>query len=390
MRVLHIISAIDPLKGGPITALLSLVQAQQTAGMEVSLAATFLKGESNTAAEELRRRRGIEVELIGPAFGPLRWHPKIRPTLRRLISRADVVHVHALWEEIQHRAAVLSRSADVPYLITPHGMLTRWSLAQSRLKKRLYMKWRMRQDLDGAAALHYTTEAERDASAVVGLKAAAFVEALGVDLSEFATLPPAGTFRRQHPQIAGRRIVLFLGRVHPGKGLELLVPAFAQAAPDDAVLVIVGPDSENFRAVVEADVAAHGLRDRVIFTGMLRGAERIAALRDAELFIMPSFHENFGLAVIEALAAEVPVIVSNEVNVHAEISAAGVGGVVPTQVKPLAAEIARWMNDAELRRQASQRAIPFVREHYDWNKIAAGWVDHYQAIASSKKCTIAS
>jgi glycosyltransferase involved in cell wall biosynthesis len=224
----------------------------------------------------------------------------------------------------------------------------------------------------------------------VGLKAAAFVEALGVDLSEFATLPPAGTFRRQHPQIAGRRIVLFLGRVHPGKGLELLVPAFAQAAPDDAVLVIVGPDSENFRAVVEADVAAHGLRDRVIFTGMLRGAERIAALRDAELFIMPSFHENFGLAVIEALAAEVPVIVSNEVNVHAEISAAGVGGVVPTQVKPLAAEIARWMNDAELRRQASQRAIPFVREHYDWNKIAAGWVDHYQAIASSKKCTIAS
>ena len=381
-RILHIVSAIDPLRGGPIMALLGLAQAQKRVGLDVSLASTFLRGESVAPADDLRRQ-GIATELIGPAYRALRWHRAIRPVLREMVARADVVHVHALWEEIQHQAAALSRDAGVPYVVTPHGMLTRWSLAQSTLKKRLYLRWRMRRDLEGAAAVHYTTEAERDASAGVGIGVPAIVEPLGVQLDEFAELPPPGTFRQKFPQTRDRPLVVFLGRIHPGKGLELLVPAFAQARTRDAMLVVVGPDSGGYRATVERMVREHGIQDHVLFTGMLRGPERVAALADATLLALPSFHENFGVAVIEALAAGVPVIISDEVNIHREIAAANVGAVVPTRVEPLAAELRRWLSDDALRAAAAERTRPFTRQAYDWQRIARRWAEHYRQIVES-------
>ena len=182
---------------------------------------------------------------------------------------------------------------------------------------------------------------------------------------------------------------MFLGRIHPGKGLELLVPAFAQVSRNHAVrLVIVGPDSEDFRNKVEADIAERGLRDRILFTGMLRGPDRIAALRDADLFALPSFHENFGLVVVEALACGVPAIVSDEVNVCREIAEARVGAVVPTKVEPLAAELSRWLSDASLRRDAAARARQFVWERYDWDQIAAEWARQYAALAPHPKVTV--
>ena len=144
MRVVHVISALDPLKGGPITALLGLTAAQQRQGMQVSLAATWAAGEVDDPAIELRRN-AVDVQLIGPTSDPLRRHARIIPVLRGLISAADIVHIHALYEEVQHQAARLSREIGVPYLFTPHGMLDPWSLAQSGLKKRLYMFWRLQE-----------------------------------------------------------------------------------------------------------------------------------------------------------------------------------------------------------------------------------------------------
>lgn len=380
MRVVHVISALDPLKGGPITALLGLAEAQKRQGLDVAIAATWVAGELDDAAKRLRAL-GIEVKLAGPATGPLRRHHDIFPALEELLGKCDVVHIHALYEEIQHQAARMARDRSLPYIFTPHGMLDPWSLAQSRLKKRLYMLWRLRKDLDHAAALHFTSAAESDGASALRLRPPRIVVPLGVDLSEFETLPPKGSFRAKHSIPQSRAVVMFLGRIHPGKGLELLVPAFANATRGgEAMLVIVGPDSENFRATVEADIARAGIGDRVLFTGMLRGGDRVAALRDADLFSLPSFHENFGLAVVEALACGVPVVITDEVNVHREITAAGVGAAVPTQVAPLTNELSRWLSDAAMRRAAAEKARDFVWQNYDWDKIARRWVDEYAAV----------
>ena len=377
MRVLHVISNIDPSLGGTSTALIALARAQRGAGLDVNVLSTF-STPSEDAAESLRRD-GVNVTLIGPTTQPLSRHPQIEPALREHVPRVDVVHIHALWEEVQHRAARVARELAKPYVITPHGMLDPWSLKQSKWKKRLYLALRMRSNLNHAAAIHYTSEIERDLSTPLNLKPQTIVEPNGVDLAEFENLPPRGVFRAKYPQLAADRpLVLFLSRVHPKKGLDLLVPAFAAGAPKDAVLVIAGPEGEGgYVERIRALASQHAVADRVIFTGMLRGGERIEAFVDADLFVLPSHQENFGIAVVEALASGCPVLISDQVNIHREITAGGVGVVVSMDVESIRRELNRWMTEGHLRLEAAARAPAFVRSRYDWNVIAQHWAGHY-------------
>ena len=133
------------------------------------------------------------------------------------------------------------------------------------------------------------------------------------------------------------------------RGLDLLVPAFARLAQKDTMLVIAGPDNDGYGDKVRQMVAENKLEDRVIFAGMLYGADRVAALADADLFCLPSYQENFGIAVVEALAAGTPAIISDQVNLFADVLEAEVGGAVPCKVEPLVAELDRWLGDGELK-----------------------------------------
>ncbi|MEA2735664.1 MAG: hypothetical protein QOE14_2115 [Humisphaera sp.] len=376
-RVLHVISSLDSRAGGPPVAMAGLCKAQRAAGIDVSVIATYRAGQGHDLADDLAAV-GVDVTRVGPARGPLQSHPDLSRAMDVAVAKADVVHVHALWETVQHQAAISARRAGKPYLVTPHGMLTPWSLRQKALKKRIYLALRLRADLNGAAALHFTSSAERDMVAPLGLKPPALIEPLGVDLEEFRTLPALGSFRAKFPALQGKRIVMFLGRLHPGKGAEYLIPAIAQARLTETMLVLVGPDSGGFRATLEELADRHGVRDQVLFTGMLRGRDRIEALADADLFALPSEHENFGIAVVEALACGVPVVVSEGVALKGEIVAAGVGSSTALATDAIAAELARWLNDDALRRAAAEKARPFVWEKFDWSTVARNWVEHFR------------
>jgi glycosyltransferase involved in cell wall biosynthesis len=383
MRVIHVIHGVDFRAGGPIVAIAGMCTAQQQAGLDVTLLATFREGARRDLADDLRAA-GVQVTLVGPVSGPLASHPTLDDVMEKAVAEGDVVHIHALFEAVQHSAAKAARRQGKPYFVTPHGMLTPWSLRQKRLKKAIYMTWRLRKDLNRAAALHFTTVQERDESAKVRLAPPAIVESLGVDLREFETLPPRGTFRDRHPQLAGKRIVMFLGRLHPGKGMEYLIPALAVAKMPDVMLVAVGPDSQGFQAKLESLVDEYGVRDQVLFTGMLRGRDRIEALTDADLFALTSEHENFGVAVIEALACGVPALVADGVGISDDIVSSRVGSSVPLDISIIAMELRRWMQDETLRRAAAEKARPFVWEHFDWSVVAARWVDHYRKLVASR------
>jgi len=242
------------------------------------------------------------------------------------------------------------------------------------------MAWRLRKNLDGADAMHFTSNLERDLVRKLRLRAPAIVEPNGVDLMEFQTLPPRGQFRNIHPELAGKPMLLFLSRLHYKKGLDLLVPALARARTRDAMLVIAGPDNDGYRAKVESMAREHGVLGRLLFPGMLYGQDRIAALADADLFVLPSYQENFGIAVVEALAAGTPVLISDQVNIFKEIFDAGVGGVVPTRVDALADELTRWMNDDALRATAAARTRAFVWARYNWQGIAQHWQECYRRL----------
>ncbi|HVT91017.1 MAG TPA: glycosyltransferase [Tepidisphaeraceae bacterium] len=379
MRVLHIISGIDPRGGGPAVALAGLAQAQKAAGLDVSVVSGWCAGENNTITESMAQA-GINVRLVGPTTGRLGRHPKMVLTLAEEIPRADILHIHAIWLEIQHQASRLARKYDKPYVLRPCGMLDPWSLAQGKLKKRIYMIWRQRKDLNRACALHFTSELERDLTGPLGLSPPAIVEPNGVDLREFELLPEENTFRRQHDLPLDRPMLLHLGRLHAKKGFDVLIPAFAQTADLGAMLVIAGPNSDGYRTTIEQMIASHRVGDRVKFVGMLRGVERVAALADADLFVLPSYQENFGVAVVESLAAGTPVIISDQVNIHPQITANGLGGVVPMSVDALAAELRRWITDTPLRGEAAARARLFAPREYDWNVIARRWTEHYRRI----------
>jgi glycosyltransferase involved in cell wall biosynthesis len=381
MRVLHVISGIDPRLGGTAAVVSGLAAAQRDVGLEVAVATHYSPADDRAAAEHLRAR-GIAVTEIGPVAGRRGRHPDMSGTIRALVSESHVVHIHGLWEEIEHHAASAAQTANVPYVIAPHGMLDPWSLRQGRWKKWLYMRLRLRRHLNRAAALHFTSVEERERTAALRLRPRAIVEPNGIDLREFDALPPAGTARQRHDVPPGLAF-LFLGRLHPKKGLDLLIPAFARAALPEASLVIAGPaDSGAYQAELARLVMRHGIESRCILTGMLHGVDRLALLADADLLVLPSRQENFGIVVAEALACGTPVLVSDQVNIHRDVRDAGVGAVFPLEVDAIARELKRWGTDGSLRRSAARRAAAFARARYDWAAIACRWIEHYGRLSN--------
>ena len=381
MRVTHVLSGLDRRSGGVAAAVIGLAAAQARAGLDVSVLSSYLPGEDVSPAKAELEAAGVRVTLVGPAARSLMaWHPKIRPAVGRLLERTDVVHVHALWEEAQHRAMRTARRRGLPYVVSPHGMLATWSLGQRSLKKQLYLSLRLRANLNAAAAIHFTTNEEAKQVATLGLTPLALVEALGLDLAEFATLPPAGSFREKYPELAGKPIALFMSRLHAKKGLDLLVPAFAKAAVPEARLVIAGPDEGGYEATVRSLVAQHGLADRTTFTGMLRGRDRIAALADADVFVLPSYQENFGIVVPEALAAGTPAILSDQVNFAEHLAGQPFAQVVPCRVDAIADALKAGLTDPARRAVLSAAARTWTLARFGWPAIAERWVGHYERL----------
>jgi len=295
------------------------------------------------------------------------------------------VHIHGVWEEIQHQSARIARKQRKPYVFTPHGMLDPWSLSQSARKKRWYLKLRLKNDLDRAAAVHFTDEKESDLVAPLNIKAPAVVERLIIDLSDFQPAPPRGLFRAKFAQQLGDRpFVLFMSRIHHKKGLDLLVPAFAKSADQhNAMLVIAGPDIGGYQATIEQMARDAGIADRVLFAGMIYGKDRAAALVDAHLFALTSYQENFGVVVIESLAVGTPVIISDQVNIHRQITDARVGEVVPTDIDRIAESLTRWLIDRDGRHIASLRAKEFVAKNFDRIAQARRWIAVYTSLSSN-------
>ncbi len=387
IKVLHVVSSLDPRSGGPVEALRGLALAQHSVGLHVSVVATWKRGDDLQLAE-LLRAAGIGVRLVGPCWGSSRLSFPLSHVAREEVRGAFLVHIHALWEEIQHQAARSARVLGRPYIMRTCGMLDPWSLRQGRWKKSLYLWWRLRGHLQNASALHFTTKLEQELTTPLKLTAPAIIEPNGIDGAEYENLPPRGPFRERHGIPKSARVALFLGRLHPKKGLEILLPAFAKAALDhDYYLIVAGPHEVHYRAKLESTVEALGLKARVLFIGQVLGAEKIAAFANADLFVLPSHQESFGIAVIEALAAGLPVLISDQVNLHTEISQAKVGGVLPLDVDVWARELGRWLGDESLGRETGLRGRAFVLSRFLWPQIAQRWSEHYrQLVGQQEKC----
>lgn len=379
-HVVHVISSVDPRAGGTTTQLVSLVKAQVDLGMTVTVISTYMADFDPSAAEEMQNA-GAYIELVGPSTAVMAWHPKLSRVLRDVIVTSNVVHIHGLWEEIQHRAAVIARELGVQYLFSLHGTLEPWSMQQSRLKKQIYMAVRMKKNLVGAAALHYSDGMEQELTADWRLSTPAIVQPYAVDLEPFDRLPSKGFFRRAFPQLGDAPYVLFLGRLHPRKGLDVLIPAFKLGAPAAAKLVIAGPPSqEGYEAELHALVKQLNLTERVIFTGMIEGNARTAAYAEAQISVLPSHADNFGTAAIESLACGTPVIVSDHVALSRAIALNSAGDVCAVESNHLGQMIGSWMSDASRCEEVGAQGRDWVYRNFNAKQTALAWAQYYDDI----------
>jgi glycosyltransferase involved in cell wall biosynthesis len=315
------------------------------------------------------------------------------PLYRALAARiphVDIVHLHALY--LFHDLAVgrLCRRHGVPYLLCPHGALDPYLWVRHRVRKRV-IEWLFQDRVTrGAAALHFIAEDEKRLAEPYSHGRPGVVVPIGIAFAEYADLPPAGFLRARHPEIGTRRIVLFLGRLNFKKGIDLLIPAFAQASRthEDLHLVFVGPD-DGMKARAERWIAEAGIGSRVTFAGMLTGRDKLAAFADSYCFMLPSYSENFGIALVEAMACGLPVGLSDRVNIWREIVAAEAGIAGPPTVETVAEQLARLAGDSAAAHAMGKRGRELAANRYDWGGIAGDLEAVYRSLARKPPGTAA-
>jgi glycosyltransferase involved in cell wall biosynthesis len=298
------VQTLDVRTGGVARAVILLSEALAQAGHEVEIVTLDARQSSPTGATSLPVHA---LGTGGPGYG---YAPDVLPWLRSNRARFDCAIVNGMWQYPGLATWRAFAGTSTPYYVFPHGMLDPWfkrTYPLKHLKKWLYWPWGEYRVLRDARAVIFTSEEERlEARQSFWLyRCRERIAPLGMEAPPVAS---AEEFFARWPELRDARIVLFLGRLHPKKGCDMLIEAFARTAPNDqrTVLVMAGPDQEGWASELRDRAAKLGIADRVTFTGMLEGSMKWSALHAADVFVLPSHQENFGLSVAEALACRVP------------------------------------------------------------------------------------
>lgn len=373
LRVLHLISSLNPALGGPSEGLRQLAVGLASLGARPCIV-TLDAPEAPWLALPDAQAVGL-----GPAWrGTFAYAPQLIPWLRRHAGEFDAAVVHGLWQFHGPAARLGLRAAGVPYFVFPHGMLDPWFKHEYPLKhakKSLYWWLAQHAVLRDAAAVLFTCEEERRLA-----RESFRPYEVREEVVNYGTSLPAGihsdnreAFLATFPALAGQRLILFLGRLHEKKGCDLLIEAFARVAAREPALhlVMAGPDQSGWQAALTRLATERGLGERITWTGMLQGELKWGALLAAEAFILPSHQENFGIAVAEALAVGTPVLISDKVNIWREIEADGAGLVAADTLDGTVSLLERWLDlPAEARRQMGERAKACFGARFDIRQAA--------------------
>jgi glycosyltransferase involved in cell wall biosynthesis len=380
MRVLHVIPGLSAKDGGPTTALHRMAAATAAAGADVTVVTSDddAGGRLDVPLGKPLQSNGVRYlyfarSLPGSwkaSWGLTRW-------IASNIRSFDVVHVHALFSYSTIPGCRFAFRAGVPVVLRPLGTASPWSLAHHGWKKRPYYSLVERSHLRRAAAIHVTSEAERDGVVALGFGDRAVVVPLGVDVG------PAASAQRS----AGERLrLLFVSRLHPVKNVPLLLETLALLRRDSCAveLTIAGDGAPDYRAQLQRDAQRLGLNGTVRFIGHVDGARKRALFAESDAFVLPSQHENFGIAAAEAMGAGLPVVISDQVGLADEVRAAGAGIVVPAETQPIANALRELASDATARQAMGARAIALARERYSWSGAAKSLIELYAGVVAER------
>jgi len=385
VRVLHVIPSVSSYHGGPTKALEIMEQALSAAGMDVTTVTTDdaapgrrLPAEAQphraNGAARIYHRKWLEFYKVTPAVGPWLW---------RNVRNFDVVHIHALFSFTSTVAAFVSRWRGVPYIVRPLGTLTVYGVKHRRaLLKQVSLALLEGRILRHAAAVHFTAQAEWDEAKLLGLQLNGAVVPLGV-----ASEAPGNPQRilAAHPEFRGRRVILYLSRLDPKKNVEGLLHAFASLTErrSGLALLIAGSGPPAYTASLESLASSLGIAKRIAWLGHVEGERKAAALSLAEVFVLPSFSENFGIAAVEALQAGLPCVLSSNVAVAQDVQGTGAGLVVAPEPDAIARALDELLADENLRTDAGRRARELAERKFSVDAMSRGLAALYQSVTSS-------
>lgn len=385
VRILHVVASYLPAVryGGTIVSVHALCKALAARGHDVHVYTTSVDGDgdSDVPHGEPVMRDGVKVWYFrSPNVRRLYRSPDLRARLASTVGDFDVVHTHAVFLWPLWVAARAAARAGVPYVVSPRGMMERDLISRkSPLLKMLWIALIERHTLERAAAIHVTSAREAEELASFHFNLAPVVSIPnGVDGAQ-----PGGHTGPVPDQlavtIARGPYALFLGRVSWKKGIDRLIRSMAYM-PESLRVLIAGVDDEGLRRSLEADGRRLGLGDRLVFTGPVDGASKQALLANAQLLVLPSYSENFGNVVVEAMAAGRAVVVTPEVGVAPLVERAGAGWVVSGDAATLGSHIARLAGDDALRQQMGARGRTMVERELSWNHVAGQMESAYSSL----------
>ena len=381
VTILHILTSIDPALGGTVEATRHIAGAMSRCGTKTEVLSLA------TPNQKWLDAWAVKVHSLGTTRSYYQYSNKLVPWLQENHSRYDAIVVHGVWRYPSFGAWRALRHGPTPYFLFTHGMLDPWfqrTYPLKHLKKALFWRLAEYRVLRDARAVLFGSEEERKLARrsfrpyscrerVVGLGTAAPPNDSAVQIEDFY---------RQFPRLQGHRLVLFLGRIHRVKGCDLLIRAFGEIAMLDPLLhlVFAGPEEDGTRRQLDGLIEASHLANRVTFTGQLSGNLKWGAFRAAEVFVLPSHTESYGVSVVEAMACGVPVLITNKVNTWREIERDGAGLIAADDFDGVSDLLRRWCGlDPERRGALGANAYQCFRDRFEIGCFAREFVNYIES-----------
>ncbi len=373
---LFVVGGLYTESSGVARIVTSLANAVGRRGIPVGVYTAMCNGSE--VASHLLQSPSRCVAEPGMWLGRLSVSPALNRRLGQDIPAADVVHNHSLWMMPNHYGSQMAARHRKPVIFTAHGTLEPWALQRSRWKKRLAGWWFQDKDLKRAECIQVNSVFEAENVRRYGLNNPIAVVPNGVDLEAFD--------RPSHPKSAawlagvrGKRVALFLSRMHAKKGLDRLVAAWAKAQPDhrDWHLLIAGPD-DGLGHKIRRMVKSLHVEDSVTLVGARHGIEKLQCFEVADLFVLPSHSEGFSMAVLEAMASRLPVLLTEGCNFE-EVSKTGAGLTITPDPQDIERGLREMFEmDDRSRRTMGDRGRALVASKFTWDRIASDMLDVYR------------
>lgn len=379
---------------------LGLSAALARQGVEVTILTTNSNGDVGQAPLDVPLDSPVEQEGYQIRYfpcSPFRRYKFSMDLLRwfyRHGNEYDIAHLHALFSPVISGAATVARLRNIPYILRPLGTLDPADLQKKKQLKQVYTALWERGNLAGASALHFTSAEEAKISERFGVKTRDLIIPLGVSLPGVeGKLTPEerqqrGKKIREELGIIGKRpLVLFLSRIEPKKGLDLLLPALekllAQGLEFHFVLAGSNPQDPEYEEKIRSQIAASPLANCTTLPGFVRGEFKVSLLQSADIFVLPSYYENFGIAVAEAMAAGTAVCISRGVYIWEDVLEAGAGWVGNGTVEEIAQLLAEAVANPQVCQERGEKGQGYAATHYDWDAIAQQTLAAYREILAS-------